>query len=125
MNPEDSLFYPPPQRPGPSPRALGWLRFLVWVLPSIILPMCLAGTYYLRFIPFPGLMAGAVTLGLTIYLGHFNALLRCQALGISKEDPRAAIRSNVYTFVILQFLVIPGIWFMVAWGFCTVAQVFS
>lgn len=113
----------PPHPPLPSlpPRGLGWLRFLIWIMPSAIVPMCLFGGAFLRVLPFSTFLGGAAALGLIFYLGHFDALLRCQGLGITRDHPRAAMVSHVWTFVITQIFVVPLIWFMIAWGYCVIS----
>ncbi|WP_035613073.1 hypothetical protein [Haloferula sp. BvORR071] len=107
-----------PLPPPPPSRKSGCLRVGIWLLPSVILPMCLFGAGQLTNSTLGLYVGGAIGLGLTIYLGHFNAMLRCQQLGIPQNHPKAAIGSHVFIFVIVQVLVVPALWFALAWGAC-------
>jgi len=88
----------------------------------MILPMCLMGAYYVPGPPLPWPIAIGIVLGLTIYLGHFNALLRCRRLGVSKDHPEAKIRYKVFGFVVLQLYIVPAFWIAVQWGARAIAR---
>ena len=80
------------------------------------------GAYYVPGLPLRWPIAIGIALGLTIYLGHFNALLRCRRLGIPKDYPGAKIRFNMFSFVVLQFYIVPAFWISVQWGARAIAR---
>jgi hypothetical protein len=104
--------------PDYSPRrALGWYRFVLWVLPSA-LPLAVFAVGWIPFMPFPRLLVWPLLLVAVGYAGYFDALLSCQQRRIPRDDPKARIVGRVILFAILQLVIVPLVWVTVLWGIC-------
>lgn len=110
----------PPTR---SNHSIGWLRFFAWITPSVIVPAAYAAPLYLRrWIPFPlPLLSWALPIGALISLAYFDSLLKCQQQRMPREDPRARIGQKMTVFVALQLVIIPVLWFAVAFSYCALS----
>jgi uncharacterized membrane protein YkvI len=122
MNP-----YTPPEQPSPGGRnpGVGWLRFLVWMMPSMLMVLLAV---------FVGSMAGRssgfVEVGAAVYflacipaifaLGHFDSKLKRQQQGLSQEG-RVDHSGHMVKFFLLQFIVVPAVTGVIAFGFCALA----
>jgi hypothetical protein len=91
-----------------SSRSIAWLRFIVWVVPSCAVP-------FLLFVFLPGGdftrgLALVFALGALIFLGRFDALLKCQQRQIPPDDSRARVVQKMVAFVVLQLVLVPALW---------------
>jgi hypothetical protein len=112
--------------PPPSNRAIGWYRFMLWVMPTCVAIMSIYGFGWLAaemgFRHF-GLFWGiwwVFNIAAAIGVGIFQAKL---------ESPRWRGRdgrlraSRVANFVMLQFVIVPVLSCVIAFGYCLVASV--
>lgn len=106
------------EEPQRSNRSVGWLRFIVWIMPSCMMLIFLLPV----LLPMPfarGLIALAVLGGIG-YLAYYDALLSCQQRRIATDHPRARITGSVVVFLLLQLLIVPIFWSTIVWGFCMI-----
>jgi len=105
----------------PPNRAIGWYRFMLWMMPTCIALTTIFGFAWLSsVVRFPlGLMwTGWFIFNIlaTLGIGYFEVKLR-------NSDPSIAIetRSGVGRFFALQFLIIPALSFALLFAACLFA----
>ncbi|MEK7951396.1 hypothetical protein [Luteolibacter soli] len=102
----------------PPNRAIGWYRFIVWLLPSLVVPVLIA----LGLVIGGGIGASAaVGGGLFVLnsLGHLDARLSCHQRRVSPESPEAGRGWTLATYLILQIVVIvPVMTFALVYAIC-------
>ena len=109
-----------------SSRSIGSLRFLAWILPSCVIPVLLFLPILLTgFLglpsPFPRGLSWIGAIVALFYLARFDAMLQCQQRQIPQDDPRAKIGKRMATFVLLQIMLVPLLWFSVTLAFCAIS----
>lgn len=103
--------------PPPPPRSIGWLRLMVWSIPTGI---SVALLFALEFLP-PSLSPEGILLiaiGITGGLGYYDALLARQKQPMPGTSADDNIPRKVVLFTLLQFLVVPIFWLGIMAGFC-------
>jgi hypothetical protein len=104
------------EEPQRSNRSVGWLRFIVWMMPTCMTLIFLLPAFLP--VPFARELISLAVFGGIGYLAYYDALLGCQQRRIPREDPRAGITRRVVVFLLLQLLIVPLFWSTIAWGFC-------
>jgi hypothetical protein len=94
-----------------SSRSLGWLRFIVWAMPSCVFPFVLY--FYLPGNAFTRMVVLISAFAVLIYLARFYALLNCQQRQIPPDDPQSKVVPRMVVFVLWQVLLVPAVWFAV------------
>jgi hypothetical protein len=102
------------EEPEESNQSVGWLRFTVWIMPSCMMLIFLLPD--LLAFPFARELITLVVLGGIGYLAYYDALLSCQQRRIPPNDPQAGIAGKMAVFLLLQLLIVPILWFTIAWG---------
>lgn len=108
--------------PPPPNRAIGWYRFMLWMMPTCIALTTAFGLGWFASLLRPThdglLMYGWFFLNIltTLGIGFFEVKLR-------NSDPSLAIetRSGVARFFLLQFLIIPAMSFAIFFAACLLA----
>ncbi|MEK7951393.1 hypothetical protein [Luteolibacter soli] len=105
-----------------SGRNIGWQRFIVWMMPSCVLPFLVIGPVFMFSVAIPFLVPIllVVAIGALGYLAHYDALLQCQQREIPPGDSEAQIPMKMARFILLQLLVVPLVWCAIAFAFCAV-----
>jgi len=92
--------------PPPPNHAIGWYRFIVWLLPSLILPVLIflvglgiAGDAAIAEV----VVSGAAVL---IACGQLDARLSCHQRGVLPKSPQAGQGWKLATYLMLQIIVI-------------------
>jgi hypothetical protein len=85
-------------------RSIGWIRFIVWLMPVCIIPFVLFASRAL-WIPFSRELGYIAAIAALFYLARFDALLKCQQLQIPPDDPRAKIGKRMAIFIGVQLLI--------------------
>lgn len=104
------------EEPQRSTRSVGWLRFIVWIMPTCMMLIFLLPVFLP--VPFERELIWLAILGGIGYLAYYDARLSCQQRRIPPDDPRAGITRGVVVFLLLQLLIVPLFWFTITWGFC-------
>ena len=105
----------------PPTRAIGWLRLMVWSIPTGI---SVALLFVLEFLP-PSLSSEGMLLaaiGITGCLGYYDALLARQKQPTPGTSPDDNIPRKVVLFTLLQFLIVPIFWLGIMAGFCALTS---
>jgi hypothetical protein len=92
-------------------RSIGWIRFIVWIVPMCIAPFIVLGVVALAFPLGAVVLIGSIVA--LIYLARFDALLECQQRKIPLDDPRAKIGRKMMAFVVAQFMLVPVLWYFI------------
>lgn len=87
----------------PPRRALGWLRFIVWIMPTFLsFPVFLVLLGLFHYMA-PSLAWVAVLVVVALFcLAKYDALLSCQQRRMVKDDPKAKIGRNAFVYILLQ-----------------------
>ena len=106
-----------PNPPRQGNKAIAILRFVLWLLPAIVLPFAilLGGALYPLW-PI-GVIAGLAAFAA---IGYFDQRLRLQQAKIDPTTEKREIIRWTVIFVILQLMIAPAIGFTVLYGFCMI-----
>ena len=104
----------------PPPRSIGWLRLMVWSIPTgISVALLFAQEILPPSLSSEGMLLTAI--GITGCLGYCDALLARQKQPRQVASPEDNIPRKVAIFMLLQSLIVPIFWLGIMAGFCALS----
>ncbi|MEY3394492.1 MAG: hypothetical protein RL346_728 [Verrucomicrobiota bacterium] len=104
---------------------LGFLRIVIWLLPSIIIPVLIlsmtAACNALNMGSLNGLLIFLSSLGATIAIGYLDQRISAHQQQIEFARVKDDSISRVGIFIICQIFIVPVIWVTLIYGFCLMA----
>ena len=89
-------------------RALTWLRVIVWIVPSALVPsVAILIPANLHFPKSTGPYLWAASLLAVVALGYYDARLFAQQRRMSPDDARRPIMRRVIVFCLAQIVIVP------------------
>jgi hypothetical protein len=110
--------------PPPDNRAIGWYRFMLWMMPTCVAITSAFGIGWLANLL---RLRGGELLILVWFVFNIAAAIGVGIFEVKLESPRwrrsdgRLKPSRVLYFVLLQFIIVPVMSCVIAFGFCLVA----
>jgi hypothetical protein len=104
--------------PPASDDALLGQRIIVWMLPSgipLLLITCLNQPYLRSYVPaFPIVEVAAMIF--VVGLGYYEGRLLAHQRRIPADRAKRSVMRSMILYIVLQILIVPVVWFLIAWG---------
>ncbi len=105
------------------------LRIVLWLLPTIIVPVVVFGSNFLfrqlNVYMFSNLLCWAISLTAVAALGYFDQRIALQQKGLELAHGNNKITGRVVIFVLCQIFITPVIWFTLLYGYCVISDTSS